>query len=724
LAKELGFGENVKLTSRTAVVLALGYLLESVPAHAARSLSFAQITGTPFPSQLVAAPKGNLLAWVANVRGARNVWVYDPGAAAAKARQLTAYSGDDGNEITSLTWNGDGRSLFYTRGGAGGGHLPYNPLSLPEGARSGEIWTVATAGGPPRKVAAGTDPAPSPRGDLLVFLRGWQPFVVPTDGTTEPTQLFQDAGSVAGIEWSPDGVRFAFVSSRDGHDLIGIYDLTGKSVTWLCPGIDADSEPTWSPDSTRIAFLRTAHEPSSWTVARPAGYPWEIWLASAVDGRGQRLFAARPGRGSHFQGLSNARHSLFWTADDRIIFPWEVTGWQRLYSVSLRAGDAPVLLTPGEGEVFAAVQSTDRKRLIYSSNLDDLDRRHIWEISSEKPRQLTHGGAVEEDPAVTTAGDLFALAADARIPLHPVRIESTGMHAILEDVRSSGFPAAELVEPQLVTFISPDGLTLHGQLFTPRNPEASHPAVLFFHGGPTRQVFAAWDPIETHAHLYAINQYLANHGYVVLSVAYRGGLGYGLDFREPKNLGVEGSSEVNDIVGAARFLLARGDVDPKRIGVWGGSYGGLMTALALSFTPEYFAAGVDVAGVSDWSRMPGTSGESPAALQLAYQASPLSRVDHWKAPVLLFHPDTDSLVPIQQSIVLASALRARGVEVDACIIPDETHFMLREHSWNTLAEITLRYFDEHLRSAATSAQRLPRASFEPPVGVLDGIEGP
>ena len=119
-----------------------------------------------------------------------------------------------------------------------------------------------------------------------------------------------------------------------------------------------------------------------------------------------------------------------------------------------------------------------------------------------------------------------------------------------------------------MVFDSPDGLKIHGQLFLPPPGRAARgPALLFFHGGPTRQMLLGWHPMDAYAYMYALNQYLASEGYVVLSVNYRGGTGYGLSFREAKNFGPAGSSELNDIQGAATFLRARADVDPKRIGM-------------------------------------------------------------------------------------------------------------------------------------------------------------
>src|SRR5262249_16105626 len=148
------------------------------------------------------------------------------------------------------------------------------------------------------------------------------------------------------------------------------------------------------------------------------------------------------------------------------------------------------------------------------------------------------------------------------------------------------YPGANFVVPQPVIFQSPDGMSIHGQLFLPpggsRTPTAArHPALLFFHGGPYRQMLLGANPMGAYAYMYAMNQYFASRGYVVLSVNYRGGTGYGLNFRVPPNFGPAGASEFNDILGAASFLKVRADVDPTRIGVWGGSYGGYMTALAL-----------------------------------------------------------------------------------------------------------------------------------------------
>lgn len=677
----------------------------AAPDHAARPLGIAQIASAPFPYDLVASPVDGTVAWIYNERGARNVWIARPGPHGGyHATRLTPYTGDDGSVISNLAWNGDGRTLFYTRGGVSwNAEIPVNPLSLPGGPQAGAVWEVSLNGGAPRRIGAGTMPAPSPKGDVLVFLHGGQPWLGASDATATPAPLFIDRGAVGSLTWSPDGTRLAFVSNRKAHSIIGVYDFATRSIHWIAPGIDYDIDPVWSPDGKRIAFVRTPSDPLVPFTSNRTGTPWEIWVADAATGRGESIWRATAGIGSRFRPLFNSRDSLFWGAADRLVFPWEVTGWVRLYSISVDGG-APLLLTPGESEVFGAQLSKDRSRLVYSGNAGDLDRRHIWELSVThgRPRALTHGDGVEDMPVIAVDNRIFALRGQARVPLRPVQVTDAGMIDLAPAAMPQDFPSQDLVVPQLVTFKAADGATIHAQLFVPRGRTAPGPALLFFHGGPTdRQMFAAWDPFETHSHLYESSQYLANHGYVVLSVNYRGGAGYGFEYREPPRFGAGGAAELDDIIGAARYMQSRPDVDPQRLGVWGGSYGGRMTLLALAQAPQYFAAGASYSGIYDWLTMPefAVAGALPgraAALRLAYDSGPVAHMGAWRAPVLLMLGDADPIVNIEQTTALAAVLRSRKIPVDVLMIPDEVHFLLRDSSWNRVFEATRAYFDKHL----------------------------
>ncbi len=689
--------------SALSVLASAGTLAAST--HAAPPLRMAQIASAPFPYDLTASPIDGTVAWVYNERGARNVWIAQPGPHGGySARRLTPYTADDGNVISNLVWNGDGKTLFYTRGGLSwNAEMPVNPLSLPSGPQAGAVWAVSLSGGAPRRIGDGTMPAPSPTGDVVVFLHAGQPWVTPGDGAAKPQPLFIDRGRVVFVAWSPDGTRLAFVSSRPAHSIVGVYDFATRSIQWIAPGIDYDIDPIWSPDGKRIAFVRTPSDPVAPFTSNREGTPWEIWVADAANGQGRAIWRAAAGVGSRFRLLFNSRDSIFWGAGNRLVFPWEVTGWVRLYSIAAQGGE-PLLLTPGDSEVFGAQLSNDRTLLVYSSNEGDLDRRHVWELSVShgRPRQLTRGDGVEDMPAIAVDNRIFALRGEARVPLRPVQVTARGMTDLASGAMPKDFPSNDLVVPRLVTFTAADGATIHGQLFIPRGRTAPGPALLFFHGGPTdRQMFAAWDPFETHSHLYESSQYLANHGYVVLSVNYRGGAGYGFEYREPPRFGAGGASELEDIIAAAKYMQSRPDVDPKRLGVWGGSYGGRMTLLALAEAPQYFAAGASYSGIYDWVTMQGfdVNGAQPgneAAVRLAYDSGPVAHMDKWRAPVLLMLGDADPIVNIEQTTALAAVLRSRKIPVDILMIPDEVHFLLKDSSWNRVFEATKDYFDRHL----------------------------
>jgi dipeptidyl aminopeptidase/acylaminoacyl peptidase len=253
-------------------------------------------------------------------------------------------------------------------------------------------------------------------------------------------------------------------------------------------------------------------------------------------------------------------------------------------------------------------------------------------------------------------------------------------------------------------------MVVHGQLFLPPNakPGERHPALAFFHGGSRRQMLLGFHYRYYYSNAFAMNEFLASQGYVVLSVNYRSGIGYGMNFREALNYGAQGGSEYQDVVGAGLYLKNRVDVDPARIGLWGGSYGGYLTAMGLSRAPDLFAAGVDFHGVHDWSNWRETAGppsggdpkakqEYEAALRLAFDSSPLATVDNWKSPVLLIHGDDDRNVSFAQTEALAEALRARHVTFEELIFPNEIHDFLRYQDWVEAYKATADFFARKLK---------------------------
>jgi dipeptidyl aminopeptidase/acylaminoacyl peptidase len=273
------------------------------------------------------------------------------------------------------------------------------------------------------------------------------------------------------------------------------------------------------------------------------------------------------------------------------------------------------------------------------------------------------------------------------------------------------FPLASLVQPQSVELPVRGGVSAHGVLFVPSEArDERHPAVIFMHGGPVRQMLLGWHYMDYYSNAYALNQYLASRGYVVLALNYRAGIGYGLDFREADGIGAAGASEYNDLLAAADLLRARADVDATRIGLWGGSYGSYLTALGLARNSDLFKAGVDLHGVHDWHHWTLATGRDnlplyaldapPEVLSTALAASPISAIASWRSPVLLIQGDDDRNVAFSESVRLVEALSAHAVEHQELVLPDEIHGFLRYASWLRAYTATADFLDAKLGRGA------------------------
>jgi len=678
----LGLARNGRLSAAALVIL-----LAAFPARA--QLTVEQFLSAPHVSELTAAPKGSRLAWVVNLRGVRNIWVAE--GPRFEARPLTRFTEDDGQALSQLRWTPDAKALVFVRGGAPNnqGEFP-NPRSQAQGAEQA-LWVIAFSGGEPRRLDQGAQPAVSPRGDAVAYVKKGQIWTARLSGDPKPARLFEARGQCEDPRWSPDGSRLAFVSRRGDHSFIGVFDVGGAAVRYLDPSVDRDGEPVWSPDGKQVAFVRI---PFSRVLEvfgpKREAVPWSILIADASTGRGRELWKAPTGRGSVFRPLSS-EHQLFWTAQNRIVFPWEGNGWTHLYTIAA-AGGTPLLLTPGDGEVEQASLSANRQEILFCSNHQDIDRRRLWRVSAAggAPLALTSGEGIEWSPVETADGATLALLrSDSRLPSRPALIRGGKLADLTPSPVPPEFPAQALVPVEAVTFPSLDGTLIHAQLFQPARPEgtASQPAVIFLHGGPRRQMLLGWHPSEYYHKAYAFNQFLAANGYLVLSINFRSGTGYGMEFREALGYGAAGASEFQDVVAAAAWLRRRADIDPARIALWGGSYGGYLTALGLARRPDLFAAGVDLHGVHDWRTetrlfLPSDDLETQQqALRLALSSSPLADVSQWRAPVLLIHGDDDRNVEFRQTVQLAEALRRQGVEFEQLILPDEVHSFLTHSSW-------------------------------------------
>ncbi|MFQ5721134.1 MAG: prolyl oligopeptidase family serine peptidase [Candidatus Aminicenantales bacterium] len=660
-----------------------------------------QVLSAPYPKHLVSAKKADRLAWVFYTAGKRNVWT----AAAPDFLpvNLTHYQRDEVFEIPDLAISDDGSLVVYVRGGRPNREgWVTNPKSDPDGVEQA-VWAVRTNGGNPWRVCQGNHPAISPDAHWILLARGGLIYRVslkdpsPSGKRPVPELLFKAAGSNGRPCWSPDGKRIAFVSNRKDHSYVGIFDIENRKITWLSPGVDRDSSPAWTKDGKQVVFFRDpgGKRGDFFSFFRKPSQR-AIWIADADTGQGHELWTAR-GKDPKFYSVRN----LMVTKNNRILFTAENDNWNHVFSMPLTGG-TPVDLTPGEGAVEHLGLSSDGSMLFYSCNHGDLNGRHIWKVPTAggKAVQLTKGATIGTYPVPLASGkNLALLFSTARHPLSVGLVASRGGKIKIVAPRQlpAQFPIDDLVIPKLVTVKAEDGLEIFCQLFMPKGAKAGdrRPGIVYTHGGPIRQMLLGWHYMEFYSEAYGINQYLANQGYVVISINYRSGIMYGRSFRNAPNTGARGASEYQDVVAGARYLQNRPEVDPEKVGLWGLSYGGLLTAMGLARNSDIFKVGVDLAGVHDWSQIRWGKLDE-AGRKLAFESSPIASIDQWKSPVLIIQGDDDRNVPFSQSVELVQKLRAKGdVYFELMICPDEPHeFLLYKHrmeAYRRTCEFLSRY---------------------------------
>jgi dipeptidyl-peptidase-4 len=724
--------------------------------------SIAAFLSPASPLSLVAARKADRIAWMAYEKGMRNVYTAAP--PNFTPVKLTQFSEDDGIDLTNVSVSDDGRTVVFIRG-----HAPNregwiaNPNHDPDGGIR-ELWAVrmnaSGAWGAPWRVASAGPPVLSPDGRQALYLKDGQIFMarvanpVPTDSMQRGERPFIKAwGRQSDVNWSPDGSKVAFVSDREDHSFIAIYDVRTRALTYVSPSVDCDGAPTWSADGKRLAFIRRPGVPFGrqaqqtagfaggagvTTVARAGGNPGSCGFGRGGGGGGGQQQQQDTGRvvrtpgflehtfaGGHrsqimIADVTKCTHlsdgcpatelwraqpndrvfsnigNIVW-AGDNIIFPLSPQNdeWDRYYSISIaNPQPQPVLLTTTDGLIEGAVSaalSPDGRTLYYCTNAKDIERRHIWAVptSGGTPVQVT-SGAIETNPVPLASGRQLALLHfDASTPASVGIVQAGGSPTRVVFPRlTSEFPKTAHVTPEIIWLKASDSVSFSNQLFLPKDlkPGERRPALVFVHGGPARQMLPGYHYMQFYHWFYAYNQWLASQGYVVFSVNYRSGIGYGQKFRRADSTNRRGNSEYRDVLAAGRYLQTRADVDPARIGIWGLSYGGLLTAQALARNSDLFVAGADLAGVHLY-------GNSLDPEELSFQSSAIGAIDGWKSPVFLVHGDDDRNVDFAQTVGLVALLRARNIYHELQVIPDDLHESWYHENWLVTFDRMGKFFE-------------------------------
>jgi len=695
---------NGRMTSAISLIFLLRIAVFPC-ATQAQEVELEQIMGFHFPSGLVASPAHDRIAWLGNEAGLRNVW----GAEAPDwiARRLTEYLIDDGQELNGLAFLPDGERLIYLRGGSANrdGELP-NPLSTPEGVSRG-LWMVTWSGDDPIRLAGAVSPRISPVEDRIAWTTGGRCLLLDLGADTSRTGaqiLFQVRSGLSDLRWSPDGSMLAFSSARDGREILGVWSVEREELRWLTNTIDRDSSPRWSPDGSRITFLRQPVDHRGFAICVvdvDSAETTELWR-SPGDGTGR------------YPGSVAGSYGLMY-GDGHIVFAGEWSGWNHLYVIPDAGGEVREL-TPGEGIVENAHLSPDGASVFVSHNTQSIDYRQLSliRLRDGSVTEIESGEVIAWNPVAVRNREWLAwIRSDAVEPASVYFRERKDADGIRISPLPEGYPLDRLVHPEQVVFEAADGVIVHGQLFLPEGLRRRDrvPAVIFMHGGSRRQMLLGWHNRGYYHNAYGFNQYLATRGYAVLSVNYRSGIGYGTAFREPDSYGYQGASEYQDIIAAGHLLQDHGNVDPDRIGLWGGSYGGYLTALGLARDSDLFKAGVDLHGVHNWADQlewwgrGGSAGINRSGLdsmmRIAFEASPVAAIETWRSPVLIVHADDDRNVPFEASIDLVRRLRAKGdVIFEELYFVDDVHGFLLHRNWLEVYRRAAAFFDRYLKEGS------------------------
>jgi dipeptidyl aminopeptidase/acylaminoacyl peptidase len=589
--------------------------------------------------------------------------------------------------ISSGSWSPDGEEIAFSTNISGRTNL----------------WKVSAAGGWPvqlvqsdnRQVSASW----SPDGKWIVFQQDfggnelWDIFAVPSDGgpvinLTQTPDIREQSP-----RWSPDGktIVFRYKPKQGSTYDLALLDFSSHRVSHLTheDSTDHNWDPAaWSPDGKTLYANRA-------DVGHTDGDVYEI---DVVSGKTANL---TPHQGK----ILNVASSLSPDGKTLLITSNAQGGYQNVALLEVMT-QKWIWVTHTKWEDQSGDFSPTGKTFTYTLNADGLTDPYLVSLPSMRAEKLPLEPGLNEPAgtinAFSPSGDRLLLSHQSSVrPLDLLVYDTTSTKARqLTRAAIASLASAPMPQSQIVHYRSFDGKTISALLWIPFNlkRDGSNPALVLPHGGPTSQVLDSWSPRVAA---------LVSRGYICIAPNVRGSSGYGMDFQQA-NVHDLGGGDLQDEVYAAKFVQATGYVDARRIGITGGSYGGFMTLMAIGKTPDIWAAGVALYGITNWMSMLQHSDPllqqyvksllgDPIIDRATYDAaSPITYIHAVQAPLLILQGDSDPRVPKEEAVQVVELLKKDGKTVDAHYYPNEGHgFSKREDQIDSIRR-TLDWFDKYL----------------------------
>ena len=683
--------------------------------------------GTP-ASDLVWSKDGHTLAFLWNADGRRflDLYAYHPDS--RKLVRLTDLEGVH-DDINLTEAEKDERLKQYELPGAG---LAGFDLSR-DGSRAaftyqGDLYIVPTdASAPPFRLTKTKLPESSPQfspdGKKLAYLRGGQLF---TQDLTNG-QLLQpaDADGIASYKWSPDGKRILYSIRSGAGRQITLTNYSGRfAAAHSFPRSVAGDEPSQSRLFTvpaeggkPVAMDSSPWGPRVWSQAQPQWSPDGAHIAQIVihpDLKREQVLVldALTGKAKSLHEWKDAawvnEGALGWSPDGKtVFFTSDESGFQHLYTVPVSGGEARQV-TRGNWEIHReqAIYAQDPQwvgdHLYYTSTEVATSERHFYRIKPDGTgkERLSEREGINVGLVSSDGKSRAILQADLK---HPLDLWVDGAQVTHRE--RTDFAAYAWPETRFYTFASKDDhQTVAGKMLLPPgyrvdDKRRKWPAVFFIHGsGYATSILKQWGSYQEFR--YVFNSYLANKGYVVFDIDYRGSSGYGRDWRTGVYLNM-GGPDLEDVLGAVDYARSLGNVDMQRLGIWGVSYGGFMTDMAMFRAPDVFRAGAAFAAVTDWENYNAFYTDQrltrPQDNPEAYRrSSPITYAGNLKNPLLVVHGMVDDNVLFQDDVQLSEKLIHEGRQFWQAFYPEESHGFLRDETLIDSFRRTAEFFDQHL----------------------------